>query len=219
MNRASLAPLERATIERYSARLGKFGDDPRTLGWDTRRNQLRRFEAALRLADPAGKKVLDIGCGFADFLGFLKDRGAVPRSYRGLDINRDLLKVARRKHPGASFEARNLLTRPFSAPACDVGYMFGLLNFRLKTPPNKAFAAALIKAAFAACREALVVDMLSAERDPAYPKESAVCYYEPAWALGMAFGLTPHATLKHDYASLPQREFMLCLRRRPEGLR
>lgn len=215
MKHAGLAPLEKTMIARYSGRLAKFGDDPRTLGWDTRQNQRRRFAAALDLSDPAGKKVLDIGCGFADFLSYLKSEGRPPRSYKGVDINPDLLEVARRKHPNASFETRNLLTRPYPSPVCDVGYMFGLLNLRVKSPPNKAYAAALIRAAFAACGEALVVDMLTAERDPAYPKEDFVHYYDPGWTLRLALEITPHAALKHDYASIPQREMMLCLRRRP----
>lgn len=208
--------LERALIERYNKRLEKFGDDPRTLGWDTRQNQARRFRALLDLASPRGKSMLDIGCGFADLLCAAKESGRAPASYLGVDINPALLEIAKRRHPQAAFEVRNLFDSPFQKPVCDIGYMCGVLNFKLSGFSNVDFAKTMIRNAFAACREALVVDMLSARRDEAYPAEDFVHYYEPAEMISFALELTPHATVKHDYASLPQREMALLLRRRPE---
>lgn len=208
--------LERRLIERYSQRLEKFGDDPRTLGWDTRQNQNRRFRALLDLADPTGKSMLDVGCGFADLLTAARESGREPASYLGIDINPALLEVAKRRHPEASFEVRNLYDAPFSRPVCDVVYMCGVLNFKIQDPSNAEFARVMIRNAFAVCREALVVDMLSSRRDPAYPAEDFVHYYDPLEMLGLALELTPHVTLKHDYASIPQREMALLLRREPE---
>ena len=43
----TVAGIERQAIERYSKRLAQFGEDPRTLGWDTRAHQWTRFAAEI----------------------------------------------------------------------------------------------------------------------------------------------------------------------------
>jgi SAM-dependent methyltransferase len=211
----AVSDVERAAIERYSTRLRQFGTDPRTLGWDTRANQWARFAAATSVATFAGRDVLDIGCGLGDFRIFLEEQGTPPARYAGVDINDDLLDVARSRFPDARFERRNIVLEPYQGPVCDVAVMFGLVNFRLTDIDNYEYAARAIDATFAACREALVVDMLSARRTPDYPEESFVFYFEPARMLDLALARTPYVKLHHAYQAIPQREFMLVLRRGP----
>jgi SAM-dependent methyltransferase len=212
----AVTEVERATIERYSARFEKFGTDPRTLGWDTQTNQEIRFGAVASLIDCRGKAVLDIGCGFGDFYDFLSRSGRQPASYFGIDINPTLLDAARsRSDCRVRYERRNLLTNPFPTPVADVGVMLGVLNFRLATMDNIHYADAMIGAAFTAVREALVVDFLSAQRAPDYPEESFVYYYRPEERLASALALTADVVLKHDYPAIPQKEFVLLLRKAP----
>ena len=211
----AVGAVERAAVERYSRRLREFGSDARTLGWDTRANQWARFAAAASVAPFGGREVLDIGCGLADFRVFLEEAGMPPASYSGVDINDDLLEVARGRFPDSRFERRNVLLQPYDAPVCDVALMLGLVNFRLTDLDNYEYAARAIDAAFAACRDALVVDMLSARRSPDYPEESFVFYFEPARMLELALSRTPYVQLHHAYRPLPQREFMLVLRKGP----
>lgn len=49
-----------------------------------------------------GKKVLDCGCGKADFYQFLKDRNILIQ-YTGFDINEKLISLARQKFPKCRF--------------------------------------------------------------------------------------------------------------------
>ena len=60
---------------------GGFG----TLLWASPATQAVRFEAIRRIYDPAGRSVLDVGCGRADYLGFLLDRGIRPADYIGIE--------------------------------------------------------------------------------------------------------------------------------------
>jgi SAM-dependent methyltransferase len=205
--------VEREAIERYSRRLREFGDDPRTLGWDTRAHQWTRFAAAAASADLSGRHVLDIGCGLGDFRTFLAERGIIPASYSGADINEDLLAVARRRFPDARFERRNVILQRYAEPVCDVAVMLGLVNFRLQSVDNYDYAERAIDAAFGACREALIVDMLSDRVTPDYPREDFVFYFDPPRMLAMALERTPWVRLHHAYPALPQREFMLVLRK------
>jgi hypothetical protein len=93
--------------------------------------------------------------------------------------------------------------------------MLGLVNFRLSDLDTYDDAARALDAGFAACREALLIDMLSDRRLPAYPAEDFVFYFDPARMLAMALERTPHVDLIHSYAPIPQREFLMVLRRTP----
>ncbi len=214
MDELEIKSLERATRERYDARLDRLGSAVQALGWDSEASQRARFLAAMRLAPTGNRAVLDVGCGFGDLLTVLRDAGAAPAEYLGVDLNPRLLEVARQRHPDAQFECRNLLVDPLPAVA-DVVFMFGLLNFRLPERDNRDFAREMITAAWISCKDVLVVDALSSVLEPAYPEEKGVFYYDPGWFLSCGLELTPHATLAHDFASLPQREMQLILRRTP----
>jgi SAM-dependent methyltransferase len=207
--------VERQAVERYTRRLREYGEDPRTLGWDTRAHQWARFAAVVDAVDLQGRSVLDIGCGLADFRLFLQERGIAPASYAGIDINDDLLAVSRRRFPEARFERRNVVVEPYPEPVCDVAIMLGLVNFRLHNLDNYEYAARAIDAAFAACREALVVDMLSDRTVEEYPREDFVFYFDPGRMLALALDRTPWVQANHAYRPLPQREFMLTLRKGP----
>jgi SAM-dependent methyltransferase len=211
----SVAKIEEEAIGRYTNRLREFGEDPRTLGWDTRAHQWLRFEAAVSMTRFHGKHVLDIGCGLADFRVFLDERGIVPASYRGVDINASLLDVARRRFPDSQFDRRNVVLEPFTEPVCDVGLMLGLVNFRLREIDNYEYAARAIDAAFAGCREALVLDALSNRLVPSYPAEDFVFYFDPARMFALGLERTPYVRLHHAYQALPQREFLMVLQKAP----
>lgn len=214
INEELLRNLDNQQVKRYSARLRQFGPDPRTLGWDCSESQAARFKVASRSISFKGRSVLDIGCGLADFSDFLhRDSEVTPRSYFGIDINPDLIEVCRQRRPTDTFEVRNILSQPYGEEHWDIVTMFGLLNLRFTEFSNEEYAREFIAEAFRICGEALIVDMLSAKIDAAYPPEDFVCYYQPMAMLDFALGLTPHVTLLHDYPSIPQREFMLVLRK------
>ncbi len=210
-----LRAVDERLVERYSTRLAKFGDDPRTLGWDKRESQQARFGASLGLMNFTGKRVLDVGCGLADFMAFLQRQGQAPASYTGCDINPDLLGRCAERFPQSQFHQANLLTDDVPGGPYDVVVLFGVVNFRFAEFSNEDFARQMIRRAFAACREAVVIDMLTAVNDERYPKEDFVYYYDPVEVLKFALSVTPHVSLKHDYASIPQREMMLLLRKEP----
>ena len=69
----------------------------------------------------------------------------------------------------------------------------------------------MIKKAFSAVSETLVVDFLSLYRIPDYPKEDFVFYHDPSEMLAFALELTPNVRLIHDYEAIPQKEFTLVL--------
>jgi SAM-dependent methyltransferase len=200
---------------RYSSRLEQFGEDARTLGWDTDEHQQLRFSLASTCQPTCGKSVMDIGCGFSDLFRYLSnDPERAPRRYIGVDINSDLLDVGARNFPDETFIQGNILTDQ-NFPKADVAFMLGVLNFRFTEISNIEFSKAMISRAFDLTRDALVVDMLSLCRDQSYPEEDFVYYYDPSEMLSFALSITPHVEIRHDYGSIPQREMMLVLRHSP----
>ena len=94
----ALAPLRNHTMleedrvetrARYAARFREFGYDPRTLGWHKGRQRVR-FAAALEAVGTQFDSLLDVGCGFGDLFGYLRERGW-QGNYLGLDICPELL--------------------------------------------------------------------------------------------------------------------------------
>jgi hypothetical protein len=69
---------------------GGFG----SLLWASPKTQRARFDAICRAFDPTGRRLLDAGCGRADLLQFLHDRGAVPSHYTGIEAVDELADAA-----------------------------------------------------------------------------------------------------------------------------
>src|SRR3954468_23327877 len=82
----------------YLRAADKHGADFPSLLWASPQTQAARFDAIQRLGCPHGKSVLDVGCGRADLLDFLLDRGVRPADYVGIEAVEDLARAAETKH-------------------------------------------------------------------------------------------------------------------------
>ncbi len=201
-------------ILRYSDRYKKLGYDVKTLGWGTKEQQLKRFEAVLTGDVSLAKKtIIDIGCGFGDFANFLFQHEIEFNSYTGWDLNPDLINEAKnvwKDVPHLYFDVKNIATLEKQQPVADIGIMLGLLNLNFKNQINNYdYAAQLINTAFQLVGECLIVDFLSSNLSKDYPKEDFVFYYEPAKILELALKMSSNVELKHNYSPIPQKEFML----------
>jgi len=150
---------KRELLAFYNRHLQHFGDLPQAVRW-TPEGQRRRYEALLEVAgDLTGKEVLDFGCGKADLLGFMKERGLAVR-YCGLDVNDSLLGLARSKHPEASFLCLDVeeaeLRKNF-----DVILICGVFNLRIAGITDSLFNS--LRLLFPLCREALHLNIPSAD--------------------------------------------------------
>lgn len=210
-----MSALHDATRRRYSERYGKLGVHIRTLGWGSEEQQKYRFARTLEQdIDWDGKTVLDIGCGFGDYYDFLCAQEVPFSRYVGWDINPDFVREAGQRHgndPRAMFEVRNVFEQqPPEGQTYDIGVMLGVLNFHWKEAyDNVKYTHSALRTAFNIVRKALIVDFLSEHTTETYPREDFVFYHQPGDMLNFALSLTPDVTLKHNYAPIPQKEFML----------
>lgn len=206
-------------IARYNNRYDKLGKDVKSLGWGSVEQQRYRFEQVLSAADFLNKNVLDIGCGFSDFLTYVNEKQTGLAKYTGWDVNEKFLNENRPLESDvvhfASRDIANLTELEIAEQLNEnhqISLMLGLLNFKLGNgDKNYEYSFDLIKNAYEITTEVLIVDFLSSKLTPEYPKEDVVFYHDPSKVLDFALKVSPNVVLKHNYAPIPQKEFMVFL--------
>jgi trans-aconitate methyltransferase len=188
----------------FESRLRRYGDSPRTLDWSPE-GQQKRFEVLCAVGDLRGRRVLDVGCGLGHLLAFLRERGTEV-DYTGVDLSPKLVMKARKLHPAARFEVLDAVTAKLPIGA-DFVFASGVLN--VETGDNETAMRRLLRALFAACREAVAVNMLSTWADW---RDRDRHYFDPVRTTRDARRLTRHVVLRHDY--MPH-DFTLYLYRVP----
>jgi SAM-dependent methyltransferase len=190
----SALPPSAETSRWYEDKVRRFGFDHRGLGFRTRSSQEKRFEALLRVGDLEGRSVLDVGCGFGDFLAFLQRHG-IHADYTGIDLCEPM--VARCRERFTRYEGRfavsDVLEHDFGA-----GYDFVVASgiFGLEAPGARERIRPTIERMFEGSRDGLAANFLS--RNSPVPAESRV-YVEPADALTLGLSLSASVRLDHTY--------------------
>ena len=192
MTSSSLPDFE--TARWYEDKVRTFGYDHRGLGFRTRSSQQKRFEALLALGDFDGRRLLDVGCGFGDFLQYLRDRGIRP-DYTGLDICEPMVSRCRERFAGtgATFVAGDVLEHE---PTDRYDFVVASGIFGLDSPGVRARIAPTLARMTSWASEGCAANFLSS-RSPVQADERV--YVDPCEALEIAFELTRAARIDHSY--------------------
>ena len=83
----------------------------------------------------AGTRFLDAGCGTGEFLALAIQRGATAS---GIDLNADMLAVARRRAPEADLREGDVTKLPYDDDAFDVVTAFNVVQFTDDVPATIA---------------------------------------------------------------------------------
>ncbi|MBV8889685.1 MAG: class I SAM-dependent methyltransferase [Alphaproteobacteria bacterium] len=187
----------------FDALVARFGPDMKGIDYGGRETQRVRFEIIADSFALAGKRVLDVGCGFADLADFLAQRSPGV-GYVGVDISRSVLAEARRRRPDLDLRRLDILAEDPGGPF-DVVVANGI--FYLLGAEGEARMRALIGRMFALCREGVVFTSLSSWAPRQQPGEF---HADPSRTVDFCRGLTPYLRFRHDY--LPH-DFAVCLYR------
>lgn len=96
----------------------------------TSEGQLLRYKTLLTIAgDISGKSILDFGCGKGDFYGFMKENN-ISVQYFGIDINENLIALAKQKYPEAEFFIIDIEEEAFER-SFDIIFVCGVFNLRV----------------------------------------------------------------------------------------
>ena len=195
------------TARWYEDKVRRFGYDYRGLGFRTRSSQEKRFTALLGLGDFHGRRLLDVGCGFGDFLAFLLERGIRP-IYTGIDLCEPMAARGRERFDAlhGEFVACDVLDYE---PGNTFDFVVASGIFGLDAQGARERIRPTIERMFGWARVGAAANFLS-RRSPA-PAEARV-YVEPAEMLELGLELTPAARLDHTY--LPN-DFTLHLYKTP----
>jgi SAM-dependent methyltransferase len=175
----------------YDCLLRRFGDSPQALGWNPN-GQVHYYWALLDIGDLRGSKVLDFGCGKGDFYGFLKELG-IEVDYTGLDINSNLIDLARKKYPDTDFRTFDISKEDFTE---DYDYIFICGVFNLKVHGIEDTLKEVLKKLFARCKVALAINALSSY---AKKKDFLLHYTQPEGLFTFAMQhLSSYVSLRHD---------------------
>jgi SAM-dependent methyltransferase len=143
----------------HEARLhGAKGFD--ALLWSSREGQRIRFEAIARIFPLEGLRLLDVGCGQADLLGFLLEHGIIPARYTGLEMIPAAVRAARRR----KYDRCEILKGDFvrQPEKLQVGADVVIFSGSLNTLSPQEFHHTL-RAAWAAAGRCLVFNFLNSQ--------------------------------------------------------
>ncbi len=93
----------------YKDLFRRYASNYKALHWSNEESQFLRFAVLSQMGNLRGRKVLDLGSGLGDFFKFLR-RENIDCHYSGYDIVAEFVKEAKKRHPGAHFEVKNILT-------------------------------------------------------------------------------------------------------------
>lgn len=202
---SSLPPEDAARW--YADKVRTYGFDHRGLGFRNKSSQERRFEAMLELGDLDGARVLDVGCGFGDFLAYLDERGIEP-SYTGIDICEPMIERCRERFQAQ--EGRFLVADALDfVPDEPYDYVIASGLFGLDSLGARDRIVPTLERMFGWARIGLGVNFLSTSSPS--PAENRI-YVDPCKALEAALKLTPAARVNQTY--LPN-DFTLFLYKTP----
>lgn len=103
--------------EHYERCFDKHGDTHKGMDWPNEKDVENRFSIMLDLIRSEDKidetTLLDLGCGTAHLLEYIRRKNHNNIKYSGLDISERFIEVARNKHPNNTFYALDLLKDEF----------------------------------------------------------------------------------------------------------
>jgi len=194
------------TARWYEDKVRRFGYDHRGLGFRTRSSQEKRFEALMQLGNFHGRRVLDVGCGFGDFLAYMHERGIRPE-YTGIDLCEAMAARGRERFGDqGSFVACDVLEY---SPERRPDYVVASGLFGLDAEGARERIQPTIEHMFEWAIHGAAMNFLSAYAPE--PAEARV-YVDPLDALELGLALTPAARIDHSY--LPN-DFTLYLFKTP----
>ncbi len=171
-----------AVADHYEQALATHGPTARGVDWKHEEGQRLRHRQFLRLLENDGDaSILDLGCGYGDFLPFLRAQGHRGR-YIGLDVAPAMVEAARRLHGEGADRVFHLGAA--SAEVADYAIASGILNVirGADTAAWRSHVDGVIDGLARSSRRGFAFNMLSLHSDPAR-RRADLHYADPAATL------------------------------------
>lgn len=149
----------------YASRLAQYGATPQGVDWSGADSHERRHAQFLRLIAGRDASVIDLGCGFGDFLRFLRAAGH-HGSFIGYDVVPDMIEKARELHGEGSDRQWHVSAVP--TKAADYAIASGIFNVKGDIPDEdwRTYVHDTIDVLARASRLGFAFNVLSQSSDP-----------------------------------------------------
>ncbi|OGB87493.1 hypothetical protein A3H38_03010 [candidate division WOR-1 bacterium RIFCSPLOWO2_02_FULL_46_20] len=197
-------------IEYFENLLAKHGENYLALDWNNTEGQKLRFQILAEILVFGKKSVkvslLDVGCGFGDLYALFKEKGMLAShriNYTGFDISPGILEVAKKKHPEAKFELKDILEEP-KCPKFDYIFCSGVFNIRTADKETHlAFVKSMLVRMFELAHCGVAVNFLSEGILPICNREDLnsgrYFIFNPTEILDFCRSICGRYMLRHDY--------------------
>ena len=183
------------TRKYYSDLYSRLGAGPAALGW-SKGNQFLRYEQLVEGWDLSNRTFLDVGCGFGDFLTFLRQRAAESFYYVGIDLMEPFIAKGRERHAAenTSFVCGDFLETPFEL-RFDYVVASGTFNLDLGENYGYDYIFATMEKMFELSTRAISLDFLSDKVDYSHDHNFNS---SPEKILSLAYSLSRKVTLRNN---------------------
>ncbi|MBP7654455.1 class I SAM-dependent methyltransferase [Candidatus Dependentiae bacterium] len=160
----------------YETKLTEHNEDYKILAFENNKTQEIRFSVLLSGIDISGKKILDVGCGLCNLVGFLNKKTS-NYIYTGVDIVEKFIEISRKRYPDKKIMHCDIFkNNPFKNNSFDIVIVSGAFNLRLDN--NEKFIKKALKTLFDISKKTVSINLLhphspDRENDKFY-------YYKPS---------------------------------------
>ncbi|MEW6689581.1 MAG: class I SAM-dependent methyltransferase [Pseudomonadota bacterium] len=163
-------PRYQRIVDYYERHLTEHGTSHKGVAWPKADDVDLRNQVMFNICGAHANRlsILDLGCGFGLFADYLRATNRLAAiDYFGIDLSRQMVEEACRRHPDLRFEARDVLVAPLVERSFDYVIMNGLLTVKasLSQAEMEEFATAMIQAAFQSARHGLAFNVMSEHVD------------------------------------------------------
>jgi ubiquinone/menaquinone biosynthesis C-methylase UbiE len=170
----------------------------RILSSGTKERREDRLKVLTDIGVTDGVKVLDVGCGLADYFTYLKELG-IKIDYTGVDINEKLISNAKSIYPSEiDLQVRDFLEHPFKEEEFDFVVCSQVLNLRIEGVDNTQLAKEFLSEMYRISKVAVACDFITNYTDF---QEDYLYYHSPEELFGFSKSITKRVSLRHDLKS------------------
>ena len=158
----------------YIPRINRYTSNHEILDWESGKAQESRFDVFLDNVELSGKRLLDVGCGLGDLLGYCKAKG-IECDYTGIDLLGEMVELAQAAYCDGHFLHGDMFKQDiFPADSFDVVFTSGIFNLNIGN--NEEFLQSAIQRLWKVSRDVVVFNMLHTKsRD----KDNTYYYHDP----------------------------------------
>jgi ubiquinone/menaquinone biosynthesis C-methylase UbiE len=158
----------------YESNMGKGLPEYSILGWESEDAQNLRFDILASSVELDGKRILDVGCGTGNLLGYLSQKN-INVKYTGMDILSSMIEYAKGKKLNGDFYHVDIFKNNiFEKESFDIIYASGIFNLNLQN--NAEFLSKALNVFIDLSKEAIVFNLLHIDSPS---KENLYYYFSP----------------------------------------